>query len=118
VLELYRQFRLFPKDRPTQEQLQVIAERLGAELLVVGDILDMVEEDAGGEVNTELTMVLGLRAGASGKLHWSTYHRRRGEEYRNVLHYGRVNTMSGLARRMADEIISYWIENGMRQCTR
>ena len=117
VLQLYRQFRLYPKDRPNEEQLRVLAERLGAEILVTGDILRMSEEDIGGEVGTELTLVLGLHAGASGKLLWSTYHRRQGEEYRNLLHYGRVNTMSGLARRMANEIISLWIENGMKQCT-
>ncbi|MHB8810048.1 MAG: hypothetical protein ACYC9M_08550 [Desulfobulbaceae bacterium] len=117
VLQMYKQFRLFPKDQPNEEQLRLLAQRLGAETLVLGDILHMTEVDAGGEVSTELTLVLNLHAGDSGKLLWSTYHKRQGEDYRNVLHYGRVNTMSGLARRMANEIITVWLENGMKQCT-
>lgn len=116
VLQLYKQFRLFPQDQPNEEQLRILAQRLGAETLVLGNILSMVELDSGGEVSTELTLVLNLHEGESGKLLWNTYHKRRGDDYRNVLHYGRVNTMSGLARRMASEIITVWIENGMKQC--
>lgn len=117
VLQMYKQFKLFPKDQPNEEQLRLLAQRLGAETLVLGDILHMTEVDSGGEVSTELTLILNLHAGDSGKLLWSTYHRRQGEDYRNILHYGRVNTMSGLARRMANEIITVWLENGMKQCT-
>lgn len=117
VLQMYKQFRLFPKDQLNEEQMRILAQRLGAETLVLGDILRMNEVDSVDEVSTELTLVLNLYAGESGKLLWSTYHKRRGDEYRNVLHYGRVNSMSGLARRMASEIITLWIENGMKQCT-
>ena len=117
VLQMYKQFRLFPKDQLNEEQMRILAQRLGAETLVLGDILRMNEFDSVNEVSTELTLVLNLYAGASGKLLWSTYHKRRGDEYRNVLHYGRVNSMSGLARRMANEVITLWIENGMKQCT-
>ena len=116
VLQLYKQFRLFPKDQPNEEQLRIFAQRLGAEIVLTGEILHMIEVDSGGEVDTELTLILKLFAGDSGKLLWSTYHRRQGEEYRNVLHYGRVNSLSGLARRMAPEIYDVWIENGMKQC--
>jgi len=116
VLQLYKQFRLFPTDQPNEEQLRLLAQRLDAETLVLGDILRMTEMDNGSEVSTELTLILNLHAGDSGKLLWSTYHKRQGEDYRNVLHYGRVNSMSGLARRMTNEIITVWIENGMKQC--
>lgn len=117
VLQLYKQFRLFPKDLPNEDQLRAMARRLGAETMVTGEIMRMSEVDA-NVVNTELALVLDLHAGDSGKLLWTTYHRRQGEEYRNVLHYGRVNSMSGLARRMSSEILTLWIENGMKQCTR
>lgn len=117
VLQMYKQFRIFPKDQLNEEQMRILAQRLGAETLVLGDILRMNEVDSVSEVSTEVTLVLNLYGGESGKLLWSTYHKRRGDEYRNVLHYGRVNSMSGLARRMATEIITLWIENGMKQCT-
>lgn len=117
VLQLYKQFRLFPKDQPNEEQLRILAQRLGAETVLTGEILHMIEVDSGSEVDTELTLVLKHYAGDSGKLLWSTYHKRRGEEYSSVLHYGRVNSLSGLARRMAQEILNLWIDNGMKQCT-
>lgn len=118
VQQLYKQLRLFPKDQPNEQQLRILAQRLGATILVTGEILRMAEVDSGGEVDTEMTVVLNLYGGESGKLLWTTYHRRSGEEYRNVLHYGRVNSLSGLARRMSNEIIKLWIDNGMKQCTR
>ncbi|MHB8790710.1 MAG: hypothetical protein ACYDBT_12605 [Desulfobulbaceae bacterium] len=116
VLQMYKQFQLFPKNLPNKDQLRAMAQRLRAETVVTGEILRMNEVEA-DVVNTELTLVINLYAGESGKLLWTTYHRRRGEEYRNVLHYGRVNSMSGLARRMSSEILTLWIENGMKQCT-
>jgi len=64
-----------------------LAQRLGAETVLTGEILHMIEVDSGSEVDTELTLVLKHYAGDSGKLLWSTYHKRRGEEYSNVLHY-------------------------------
>ncbi|MHB1349178.1 MAG: hypothetical protein C4563_00400 [Desulfobulbus sp.] len=117
VRQLYRQLLLYPTDLPNEEQLRIMARHLGAETVVVGEIQQMSEREA-DVVNTELTLIINLHSGESGKLLWSTYHRRRGEEYRNVLHYGRVNSMSGLARRMSAEILTTWIDNGMKQCTK
>ena len=116
VLQFYRQFKLYPKDQPNQEQIGIMAQRLDAQYVIAGEILRIIETDAAGAVETSLTLILEIHGSADGKLLWNTYHKRNGQEYRHILHYGRVNSLSGLTRRMADEIIELWIENGMDQC--
>ena len=116
ILQLYKQFRIYPKNQPDERLLPMMAQRLEAQFVVTGDIQKMTEIDTGREVKTELTVLLNIYDGSTGKLLWSTYHKRRGEEYQNVLHYGRVNSLSGLSRRMANEILLLWIENGINQC--
>lgn len=116
VLDLYRQLTIFPSREPSLEQLRIIGSRLGVQLFIGGDILKMVERRSGGEVVTELTVVLRLYDGRTGKLLWETYHKRRGRDYLTVMHFGRINTITGLARRMSKEIINLWLEQGMNKC--
>lgn len=116
VLEMYQQLRLYPRNQPNESQMQTIGNRLGAQLIILGDILEMSEVDTGAYVNTHITVSVRIHETSTGNLLWSTYHKRNGEEYRNVMHYGRVNTITGLSRRMANEIITKWTEKGMNQC--
>jgi len=116
ILDLYRQLTIFPSQEPNLEQLRIIGSRLGVQLFIGGDILKMVERRSGGEVVTELTVVLRLYDGRTGKLLWETYHKRCGRDYRTVMHFGRINTITGLARRMSKEIINLWLEQGMNKC--
>ncbi len=116
VLEVYRQLRMYRKTRPGVERLRVIGRRLKADLIITGEILRLEEKDSGRYVQTALTIIARIHDGDSGHLLWTTYHKRRGKEYQNVLHYGRVNSISGLARRMSDEIITLWIDEGLKQC--
>ncbi len=118
VLDLYRQLTIFPTQEPTLEQLKIIGSRLGVQLFIGGDILRMVERRSGRQVVTELTVVLRLYDGRTGKLLWETYYKRRGKDYRAVMHFGRINTITGLARRMSKEIINLWLEQGMNQCSK
>ena len=118
VRNLYRQLTIFPSREPSLEQLRIIGSRLGVQLFIGGTILRMVERRSGREVATELTVVLRIYDGRTGRLLWETYYRRRGKDYRIVMHFGRVNTITGLARRMSKEIINLWLEQGMNQCAK
>ncbi len=118
VLNLYRQLTIYPSQEPTLEQLRIIGSRLGVQLFIGGDILRMVERRSGREVVTELTVVLRLYDGRTGKLLWETYHKRRGKDYLTVMHFGRINTITGLAQRMSKEIINLWLKQGMNQCAK
>ncbi len=118
VLDLYRQLTIFPTREPTLEQLRIIGSRLGVQLFIGGDIMRMVERRSGLDVATELTVVLRIYDGRTGRLLWETYYKRRGKDYRIVMNFGRINTITGLARRMSKEIINLWLEQGMNQCAK
>lgn len=116
VQNLYQQLRMYPQNLPKAYQMQIIGNRLDAQLIILGEIIDMAEVDTGNYVDTRITVSVRIHEASSGNLLWSTYHRRKGEEYRNIMHYGRVNTITGLSRRMADEIITMWTKEGLNQC--
>lgn len=117
IREIYRQLLIYPQQQPNREQLVMIGGRINPDLFIGGTILKMHERKQGDHVNTELTLILHLYDGKSGQLLWSTYHRRRGSEYQQVMHLGTINTITALARRMSQEIIADWLEQGMITCT-
>jgi len=118
ILDLYRQLMIYPNVQPDQEQLKVIGGRLGVVLFIGGDILKMQELHNRNIMETDLTFILRMYDGADGGILWETYHRRQGDYYRKVLHFGRINTITGLARQMSQEVISLWLEKGMMPCSR
>ena len=116
IQNLYQQLKLYPSNLANESHMRVIGNRLDAQLIILGEIIEMDEVDTGAYVDTRLTVSVRIHEASSGNLLWSTYHKRKGEEYRNIMHYGRVNTITGLSRRMANEIITMWTEKGMNQC--
>ncbi|MBU0960138.1 MAG: hypothetical protein KKH60_01325 [Proteobacteria bacterium] len=117
IQKLYQQLLIYPIQQPNREQLAMIGGRLNPDLFIGGTILKMQERKQGDYVDTELTLILHLYDGKSGQLLWSTYHRRLGSEYQQIMHLGRINSITGLARRMSQEIIADWLEQGMTTCT-
>ncbi len=118
IRDLYHQLLLFPDQMPDPNQLKMIGGRLNSDLFVCGTIQKMSENRVGSEVNTEITLFLKLYDGISGQLLWTTYHRRTGSEYQQIMHLGRINTVTGLALRMSREIITDWIQQGMTPCAK
>ncbi len=116
VQEIYQQLRMYRRNLPNEFQMKTIGNRLDSQLIILGEIVEMAEVDTGAYVDTRITVYVRIYESSTANLLWSTYHKRKGEEYRNVMHYGRVNTITGLSRRMANEIISMWTEEGMNQC--
>ncbi len=117
IVKAYQQLRLFPEDQPTLEQLRIIADRVGAPLLLTGIVLEM--EEGRGEHQTvipQLAMEVELRDPASGEILWTTFHRRSGSDYKKTMHFGTLHTMTGLSRQMAEEIINLWHEKGFPKC--
>ncbi|BCO10275.1 hypothetical protein GF1_26510 [Desulfolithobacter dissulfuricans] len=116
ILEIYQQLMIYPSQLPSQEQLEIIGGRLGVSLFISGEILSMREPRSGVYMQPELTLILRLHDGRTGAVLWSTYHRRLGTDYHEVLHFGRINTIAGLARRMTREIITLWHQKGLAPC--
>ncbi len=116
ITKLYQQLQMYPNLKPTLEQRLIISGRLDTSIFIGGDILDMQENSDGLYLKTKLTVVLRLYDGGDGKMFWATYHKRQGQDYRQLLHFGRINTITTLARQMAREIINLWREKGMQPC--
>jgi len=117
ILDIYQQLHLLPGTAPTLEQMRIIADRVNAQLLITGIVLEMRENRGEhGTVNPLLVEEIQIRDGRSGETLWTTFHRRQGTDYKKTMHFGTIHTVTGLSRQMAEEIINLWFEKGLAQC--
>jgi hypothetical protein len=117
VHKTYQQLRILPGKAPTLEQLQIIADRVDAQLLITGIIIEMRANPGEHQtVNPLIVMEIQLRDGRSGETLWTAFHRRQGTDYKKTMHFGTIHTVTGLSRQMAVEIINLWLEKGLAQC--
>lgn len=116
VQKAYRQMRLGPKKQPSLEQMKIIADRLDVPLLIKGSIITLNEKRSSDGNNPDIALNIQLIDAKSGKILLDTYHHRQGEDYRKVLHFGKVNTLTQLTKLTASEIITGWQSNGFGQC--
>lgn len=117
IRALYRQYKIFPWQEPTQEQLKILAGRLDAQLLIVGTVTEMREDRVGKEsVNPVVALQLQILDGRTAKTLWSTFHRRQGLEYQKALHFGMIHSVSDLCRQVSLEIINVWFDQGLTRC--
>lgn len=118
ILKIYQQLHILPGKAPTLEQMQIIADRVHAQLLISGVILQMRENrGAQGTVNPLIVEEIQIRDGRSGETLWTVFHRRQGTDYQKSMHFGTIHTVSGLSRQMAEEIINLWFKKGLTKCT-
>lgn len=119
VRKVYRQLKLLPfVMTPDLVQLQVIGNYLNVQYLVLGKVLDMGIAGAEESNLPYITVEIRLVDAASGKTLWSTYHSRRGEEYRKVMHFGLINSTTSISRAVSQEILDRWRSEGFTaQCT-
>jgi hypothetical protein len=117
ILTAYQHMRIFPYEELDLEQLQVVAELVGAQLLITGVIIEMRDDLLQhSAVNPRLVMEIQIRNGRSGETLWTIFHRRQGSEYQKALHFGTIYSMTGLTQQMAEEIITLMHEKGYYQC--
>ncbi len=117
VLAIYRELRLRPWVQPSPEQMKIIASRLGVDILVGGEILEMEEKVEGKRVNPRIKIQLQVYNGKDGTLLWATYHSRQGADYRKVMHFGLSNTVSQLGKKIIQEILKLWEEEELLACS-
>jgi hypothetical protein len=117
ILKIYQQLGVLPGQAPTLEQMQILASRLEAELLITGNVMEMRENSSGqGGVNPMLALEVQIRDGRTGDSLWRTYHRRQGLDYQKVMHFGTISTITGLGQQVSREIINLWLKEGLTQC--
>lgn len=116
VRKTLRQLKLTPKDTPAHEQMMILADRLAVDAVISGEIVTMHEEQGAKETKPRLAVDAQLTPVGSSRPMLTTYHQRTGEEYRTVMHFGLVNTMTSLAALVSDEILTTWQEKGLTPC--
>lgn len=116
VRQLFHELRIFPKEQPVIEQMQIIGSRLEVQALIAGTIKEMVEVSQDSEVNPVIEIHLQVYDAESGQKMWTTFYRREGNDFRKLMHFGLINTVSELAKTMAKEIYSEWQHEGFAQC--
>ena len=117
ILKVYQQLRILPGQTLDPEDLQLVAARVGAQLLISGIVMEMRENRTGRSgIDPVVGVDVQIRDGKSGEALWTTYHRRQGTDYRKTMHFGVLHSVSGLSRQVAEEIINLWSEKGMAQC--
>lgn len=116
VRKLYRQMRIGPKDTPSLDDLKILADRLRVQGFVRGRIVKMREDKGRLEARPILALNLRMINAATGRTMMTIYNSRRGEDYRSIMHFGVVNTITELARVVSDEIIRQWFPAGEVKC--
>jgi hypothetical protein len=117
ILKVYQQLHILPGVEPTLEQLQITADRVDAQLLITGIVMEM-REDRGehGTVIPVILMEIQIRDGHTGQTLWKTLHKRNGTDYKKTMHFGTIHTVTGLSRQMTEEILTLWYKKGLRKC--
>jgi TolB-like protein len=116
VREVLYDLRILPGQQPQREQMKILGDRLGISLAITGSIVEMAEVPKRQEINPILAVTVRIVNAESGDTLWSTYHRREGEQYRKIMHFGMINNVTGLAHRISDEILARWLRGGLSGC--
>ena len=111
----FRQVRILPGlQQPDYDQSRIIGDYLGADILLNGIILQMNETSSSGETIPFITVKLNILDAKSGKTIWSIYHIADGEQYRKVMHFGVITTITQLAKQISKEILAKWASKGFK----
>jgi hypothetical protein len=111
------QIHIVPGEDFNIEQIRILADRLQAQLLISANIIEMDEDVDGGRTNPRLAIIFRILDPETGRVLWVTYHRREGAQYRKIMHFGVVNTITELVRRISHEVVDDWFQvGGLPQC--
>lgn len=98
---------VLPGDFPDYSKLQKLREESGADIIVGGSVLKA--DDKSGTVR--MALILWARNIADGKLLWTTYYVKSGEDYRKFFHFGKIFSLNELATKMLSDIVIEWEKN-------
>ncbi len=116
VREAFRHMRIWPGQQPRIEQIKILGDRLRVGLIITGTVVEMAEVPMAGAVNPVIALSLRIVDPGSGETLWHTYHRRDGEHYRKVMHFGILNTATSLADQVYREVLDLWFKKGLKGC--
>ena len=116
IRDIYDQIKLLPGQQPSIEQIRLLGSRLGAQAIITGSVITMGEQRQFLGMKPSLAVHVNILDAHTGKILWSTYHHREGADYRKVMHFGMVNTVTSLAQHVSQEILTLWFDKGFKGC--
>ena len=117
VLKIYQQLHILQGRKPSDDDFLILADRLKAQLLITGRILEMEENRTYLNLNNpRIFLEIIILDGRNGDTLWHTFHKRQGTDYHSVMHFGAIQTITGLSKQMAVEITNLWFNKGQIQC--
>ena len=116
VRKIYRQMRISPGENPDLEYLKILGDRLSVQAFITGKIVKMREKE--GKINADPILAVNLQMinAANGKSMMTIYNSRTGEDYRKIMHFGLVNTITELSSLVSGEIARQWFPGGSVKC--
>lgn len=118
VRKFYQQMRLIPTQVPSVEQLRALADLLDAQVVISGTVVEMRDKSESGQrLDPSLAIIVRIIEGSSGRTLWASYIRREGKQYRKIMHFGLVNSVTSLASHVFAEIVAEWQKQGFKKCT-
>ncbi len=95
---------IYPGEFFNMRQLRELKKLMNVQIIIGGTVLqaDLKQGDV------KITLILWATDTQTGKLLWTTYYVKRGSDYTKIMHFGRIYTISELAEKMIDEIVSSW----------
>lgn len=116
IRKMFQQNKIYYGHSPDYEQLRIIADRLNVQLIITGQLNEMSENFLGRGFNPIIAVSLQIYDAKNGTCLWTTYHRKEGEQYRKILHFGKINSITSLAQVMSQEVIDKWFAEGFKKC--
>ena len=117
IRRILTQMRMLPGRILSSEQVRGLADRLGAQVVISGTILETTENMGKKRGNPSLAVVLRVLEASTGRTIWITYKRSEGSDYRLVMHFGSIKSLPALAKNVAADIIDMWEKEGFNKCT-
>jgi TolB-like protein len=118
VRKILQQQRLLPGQQPNVEEVRTLADRLGVQAVITGAVVEMRDKTRyGRRLDPSLAVIVRILDADSGRTLWTTYNRSEGKQYRKLMHFGLVNSLTELSERVAGEIMDTWQEEGFKKCT-
>lgn len=106
--------RILPGALLLADDYVALTNQLGVDAVVQGRVVEEGSEASHrGDPTPYLAFNVDLYDARTGRLLANSVHHRNGAEYRKIMHFGVVTTASGLAQKMAQEIINDWLSKGV-----
>ncbi len=112
VRDFLIQRRLFPNAEITPSILSSLRENLKIDGIITGCVISL--KTKGKE--PEASFWIKLIDVKSGRILWYIYYSKKGGDYRKVMHYGFVDTITELLKKMCEEVIEEWRKSGLSGC--